>query len=129
MNYIVDTESSNNNSNTMMDNDEEMCKYGALFLTSLQAIGLLLYGLVTQEHDYSTSDLDLGPSQALLSPDITWSSFVDAMLTWVFTGTMLLVETMAVAEKPKEYKKALGYSIFIVGTEFRLPREYRLWEW
>ena len=26
MNYIVDTESSNNNSNTMMDNDEEMCK-------------------------------------------------------------------------------------------------------
>ena len=102
--------------------------YGALFLTSLQAIGLLLYGLVTQEHDYSTSDLDLGPSQAFLSPDITWSSFVDAMLTWVFTGTMLLVETMAVAEKPKEYKKALGYSIFIVGTEFRLPREYRLWE-
>ena len=112
--------------------------YATLALTITQSFILIPYGLVSHQDEYETkmshdtgTSLDLGPSQPFGYPDPEWSIIAPSILTWVFTGTFILVETMANAEKPEEYKKALGYSTTIIYMLYFVPglTVCLLWGW
>jgi hypothetical protein len=103
--------------------------YETLALTIIQSFILIPYGSVSYKDEYTT--LDLGPSQPFGYPYPEWSRIAPSILTWVFTGTFILVEAMANAEKPEEYKKALGYSTTIMYVLYFVPglTSCLLWGW
>ena len=105
--------------------------YITVAVVTLKAFVLIPYGLVKYQSDYMSSDMNLGPSQPFGNPQPNvWDIFGCAI--GYTTGSMLvLVETMPHAEKPQDYKKALGFATTLVWMYYAVPGlcSALLWGW
>ena len=90
-------------------------------ILTVKAFIIIPYGLAKYRDEYEGSDMNLGPGQPFGNPEATWYGIFGALIGYMSSSIMIVVETMSNAKKPEEYKKALGLANLFMYTYYFVP--------
>jgi len=105
--------------------------YVTWVVLTIKAFILIPYGLAKYKDVYHMSEENLGKSQPFGNPQPNFWDISGCLIGYMSSSMMLLVETMSHAEKPQEYKKALGYANILMWIYYAVPGlcSALIWGW